>query len=120
MRFIPVNVHNILEYIFGMLTAMLPWLLDFTGANPETYTMIAAGAAVILIALYTNYKYSLAKIIAFNTNLTLEIIIGVLLAASPWILGFNTRIFIPHLTMGILLILISLMSEKFINYRPYS
>jgi len=82
--------------------------------------LIAAGAAVILIALFTNYEYSLAKIIAFNANLTLEIIIGILLAAGPWILGFSTEKYIPHLVLGISLVLISLMSKKFINYRPYS
>lgn len=119
MRFIPVNIHNILEYVFGILTAILPWILGFTGINIETYTLVAAGAAIILISLFTNYKYSLVKVIAFNANLTLEIITGILLAASPWIFGFSTEKFIPHVIMGALLILFSLMSRKFVNYISY-
>jgi len=120
MRFISVDAHNILDYIWGVFAIAIPWLFGFAGGNMETYIFIAAGGAVILKSLLTNYKYSLSKIIAFNSHLTLEIIIGIILAASPWIFGFNSRTYIPHLLFGIVIVVVSLMSKKFINYRAYS
>jgi hypothetical protein len=119
MRVIPVDVHNIMDYIFGVLIIAAPWIFNFSRGGAETYVPVAAGAAVLIMALMTNYKYSAVKIVAYNTHLTLDIIIGIFLIISPWLFGFSDYVFIPHLVFGIIAVITSLMSKKFVNYREY-
>jgi hypothetical protein len=119
MRVIPVNVHNIMDYIYGILIIAAPWLFDFARGGTETYVPVAVGITVLLMALLTNYRYSAAKIIAYNTHLTFDLLIGVFLTASPWLFGFNDYVFIPHVVFGLIAVFTSLMSKKFVNYREY-
>jgi hypothetical protein len=49
---------------------------------------------------------------------TIDLIAGLFLAASPWIFGFSDLVFWPHLIVGILEILVSIMTDpepKFIG-----
>jgi hypothetical protein len=119
MRVIPVNVHNIMDYLYGVIIMAAPWIFDFARGGTETYVPVAVGAAVLLMALMTNYRYSAAKIIAYNTHLTLDLVIGVFLTASPWLFGFNDYVYIPHVAFGLIAVFTSLMSKKFVNYREY-
>jgi hypothetical protein len=119
LRVIPVNVHNILDYLYGILIIAAPWIFNFARGGSETYVPVAAGIAVIGMALMTNYRYSAAKVIAYNTHLTIDLVIGVFLTASPWLFGFYDYVYIPHVVFGIFAIITSLMSKKFVNYREY-
>jgi hypothetical protein len=119
MRVIPVNVHNIIDYIYGVLIIAAPWLFNFARGGAETYVPVAAGLLILLMSLITNYKYSLAKVIAYNMHLRLDIVIGLFLIASPWIFGFYDYVYIPHLVFGIIAVVTSLMSKKHVSYREY-
>jgi hypothetical protein len=119
MRFIPVNVHNIMDYIYGVLITASPWLFGFTQGGAETYIMVSVGIFGLLISLITNYKYSLAKIIAFNFHLKLDLVIGIFLVISPWLFGFSDYVYKPHLIFGLFAIVVSLTSKRFVNYKEY-
>jgi hypothetical protein len=119
MRFIPVDVHNIMDYIYAVLIIAAPWLFGFARGGAETYTAVAAGILVLLMALFTNYRYSMVKVIAFNTHLTLDLVIGIFVLVSPWLFGFSDYVYIPHVTFGIIAIVTSLTSKKFVNYVEY-
>lgn len=119
MRIIPVNVHNILDYIYGVLIIASPWIFNFAKGGAETFVPVAVGILTILMALFTNYKYSAFKIISFNAHLTLDLIIGIFTAASPWIFGFSQYIYFPHLVFGIFAVVVSVMSKRFVNYIAY-
>jgi hypothetical protein len=119
MRVIPVNVHNVMDYLYGPLIIAAPWLFNFARGGAETYIPVAIGIMILIMALITNYRYSAAKIIAYNTHLTLDLVFGVFLTASPWLFGFNDYIYLPHVIFGIIAVMISLMSKKFVYYREY-
>jgi hypothetical protein len=72
---------------------------------------IILGVGVILYSLITDYELSLAKKISMKTHLTLDVLSGVSLAASPWIFGFNDYVYLPHLILGILEIGAGTMTE---------
>jgi len=46
------------------------------------------------------------------THLTLDLVSGILLAASPWIFGFADHVYLPHLVLGIIEIGASLMTKR--------
>jgi uncharacterized membrane protein len=45
-----------------------------------------------------------------QAHLLIEIVSGLFLAASPWIFGFASMVFVPHLLFEALVIMIGLMT----------
>lgn len=102
MKIISTRVHGVLDYLVGALLIAAPWLFDFNRGGAETWVPVVLGAGVILYSLFTNYEYSVSKSIPMKIHLTLDVISGIFLAASPWIFGFNEFVYLPHLIFGIL------------------
>jgi hypothetical protein len=46
-----------------------------------------------------------------KTHLNIDLMSGILLAASPWIFGFSDRVIAPHLILGLLEIGAALMTK---------
>src|SRR5690242_16254733 len=111
MRFIPTKVHGMLDYLVGVLLVASPWLFDFADNGAETWVPVILGAGAIIYSLMTDYELSLARTISMKTHLTLDLLSGILLAASPWIFGFADYVYLPHLVLGILEIGASLMTK---------
>lgn len=111
MRFIPTNVHAVLDYLMGLLLIVAPWLLGFADGGAETWVPVILGAGVILYSLFTDYELSLAKSLSMPAHLWLDVLGGALLAISPWLFGFSDLVFWPHLVLGLLEIGASVMTE---------
>jgi hypothetical protein len=111
MRFIPTKVHGMLDYLVGVLLVASPWLFDFADNGAETWIPVILGAGAIIYSLMTDYELSLSRTISMKTHLTLDLLSGILLAASPWIFGFADYVYMPHLILGILEIGASLMTK---------
>jgi hypothetical protein len=73
---------------------------------------VVLGAGAIIYSLMTDYELGLSRTISMSTHLTLDLWSGILLAASPWIFGFNEYVYLPHLILGILEIGASLVTER--------
>jgi hypothetical protein len=116
MKIISTRVHGILDYLMGVVLIAAPWLLDFNRGGAETWVPVALGAGVILYSLFTNYEYSISKSIPMKTHLTLDVISGAFLAASPWIFNFDEFVYLPHLILGILEIGAGAMTETTSRY----
>ena len=111
MRFIPTQIHGILDYLMGILLIAAPWILDFHRGGPETYVPVVLGAGVIFYSLLTNYELGVVKKIPMKLHLGLDLMGGAFLAASPWLFGFSDYVYLPHLILGILEIGASLMTH---------
>jgi len=112
MRIIPTKVHGILDYLVGVLLAVSPWLFGFNRGGAETWVPVVLGAGAILYSLFTNYEWGVARKLSMPTHLTLDLLSGVFLAASPWIFGFADEVYLPHVIFGILEIGVSLMTKR--------
>ena len=112
MRFIPTKVHGILDYVLGALLAVSPWLFKYNRGGAETWIPVLLGAGAILYSLFTNYEWGVSRKIAMPTHLTLDLMSGIVLAASPWIFGFADEVYLPHLIFGLLEIGVSLMTQR--------
>lgn len=117
MRFIPTNIHGVLDYLMGLLLIVAPWLFAFAAGGVETWLPVALGAGVILYSLFTDYELSLSKTLSMPAHLSLDGLGGALLAISPWLFGFSDLIYWPHLVLGLLEIGASLMTETAPTYK---
>ena len=101
-----------LDYLMGVLLIAAPWLLDFDRGGAETWVPVALGVLLLLQSLMTDYELGAAKVISMPMHLTIDLISGLLLAASPWIFGFDDYVYLPHLILGIAEVGASLMTRK--------
>ena len=102
----------------GALLIVAPWLLNFDSGGAETWVPVSLGAGAIIYSLMTDYELGATKGISIRTHLTLDLVSGILLAASLWIFGFADYVYMPHLILGILEIGASLMTKTQPQYGP--
>ena len=113
MRFIPTRIHGYLDYGIGALMIVAPWLFNFYRGGAETTVFVALGIAALIYSLCTRYELGVVKAISMPMHLTLDFMSGVLLALSPWLLGFADYVTAPHVVFGMLEIGASLFTQKY-------
>jgi hypothetical protein len=111
MRFLSTRVHGIIDYLTGALLIVVPWLLGFADGTAAQWVPVILGVAIIGMSLMTDYEYSVARVIPMGAHLGVDILGGLLLAASPWLFGFADRVFWPHLLVGIMEVGLALVTR---------
>ncbi|MCF2446720.1 SPW repeat protein [Dyadobacter sp. CY345] len=101
MKILSTKVHGILDYLSGILLIALPWILGFDDVETASRVVLVVGVMILLMSVLTNYEAGFLKRIPMNVHLNIDIVTGLLLAASPWILGFSDQVYLPHLIMGL-------------------
>jgi hypothetical protein len=117
MRFIPTRLHGLLDYLVGLALIGAPWIFGFAPDNvdswgAETITPIVIGALLIVQSFFTNYEWGISKRLSMPSHLMLDMLMGVVLAASPWAFNFAGYVYGPHLTVGLALIVVALVSQR--------
>lgn len=113
---VPTRIHGMLDYLLGALLIASPWLLGFATGGPEQWVPVALGAGVLLYSLFTDYELGAVKKLQMPVHLMLDAIGGVLLAASPWLLGFDERVWMPHVVLGAVEVLTSAITNTVPGY----
>jgi hypothetical protein len=101
MRIIPTKIHGIIDYVMGLLLIAAPWIFDFARDGAETWVPVILGISTILYSLLTNYELGISGKISMKTHLAIDMVSGILLAASPWLFGFSEYVYLPHLILGL-------------------
>lgn len=112
MKPINTRTHGYMDYIMGIFLIIAPFLFNFNLEGSPAIVLFAAGAAAILYSSLTRYELGLLKIIPMNIHLMLDIVSGIFLAASPWLLNFSETVYLPHLILGIIEIGVVVLTEK--------
>jgi hypothetical protein len=118
MNLISRNVHGILDCLVGAVLMVSPWMLGFADNRMATHVFIVLGIAPIIYSLFTDYEWSAARLIPFRVHLMLDTLSGITLIISPWLFGFADRITWPHVSFGILELLVVMLTSKAPNPRP--
>jgi hypothetical protein len=87
MRFVTPRMHAPVDYLLVLLFALAPTIFGFSGTPAVLSYIIAVG--YLAMSLLTAYPLSLAKIIPFPVHGYVELVLGPVLALSPFILGFS-------------------------------
>ena len=99
---LPTRVHGMLDYLLGALLIAAPWLFGFAAGGAEQWVPVALGAGVLLYSAFTDYELGLVKKLQMPAHLLLDALGGLLLAASPWMFGFDERVWMPHVVFGLI------------------
>jgi SPW repeat len=105
-RMIPTKVHAMMDYAVGLLLIASPWLFGFSDeSTAATWIAVAAGIAMVGLSSVTDYEGGiLGRHVAMRTHLIADGLLGVLLAASPWLFGFadeGTNAWLPFVAIGL-------------------
>jgi hypothetical protein len=112
MRVIPPRIHGVLDYLVGVALVASPWIFDFAGdGGARLWVPIVLGASTILYSILTDYEPGLLRIIPMPAHLALDFGAGVVLAASPWLFGFDDVVKWPHLIAGLFEIVVVALSQ---------
>ncbi|HEY8613077.1 MAG TPA: SPW repeat protein [Roseomonas sp.] len=111
MRFLSTRTHGVIDYLTGILFLAAPWLFGFADGTAAQWVPVVVGACIILSALLTDFELGLVHLIPMPVHLGLDILVGLLLAASPWLFGFSDRVWMPHLILGLAEVLVSLVTR---------
>ena len=109
---LPTRIHGILDYLMGALLIASPWLFGFADHQAARWVPVGLGAGVLLYSLLTDYEVGAVRKIQMPVHLMLDALGGILLAASPWVLGFDERVWMPHVVVGIAYLIISLLTRS--------
>lgn len=112
MGLINSKVHGVLDYAAGLLMLVMPWLFGFHRGGSESWVPLNIGIYLIIYSLLTNYELGWFKGITVKWHLRLDIAAGLILAASPWIFGFHLFVYMPHLVVGLALVLVAMLTDR--------
>ena len=102
MRFVSTGTHGVIDYIYALLLIGAPYVLDFSGGGAPQWAFWLLGFGIIILALLTDFEVGVVRLIPMPVHLGIDVLGGLLLAASPWLFGFADRVWGPHLVFGLL------------------
>lgn len=115
LRFIPTKVHGALDYIVAIALIFAPMIFGFQDVGgAAVYLPIILGIGLFLYSLLTNYEWGLVKVIGMPYHLIIDILASTLLVLSPFLFGFideAPNAWLPHIAVGIAVILVVLFSQ---------
>src|SRR5256885_15376253 len=113
---LPTRIHGVLDYALGVLLIALPFAMRF-GAGAQTWVPVALGGAVIVYSLFTDYELGAVRRLQMTAHLWLDGLAGVLLAVSPWLFGFDTLVWVPHVALGAVAIAPAVLPRPLSRYE---
>lgn len=109
---ISTRMHGIMDYIIGALLIAAPWLFGFAREGAETWVPVVLGAGAIFYSLLTNYELGVIKVLPMSAHLGIDIVAGIVLAASPWLFGFAEIVWVPHLVVGLIMLGSGMITQR--------
>lgn len=112
MRFISPAIHGFIDYAAAMALIVAPFLI-LPGNAPlaATALSVAAGSALILYSLITDYSISVRKALPFSVHLVIDFVAGVAFVLAPFVLGFEGVTKLYFLVMGAAVIMVVLLTN---------
>jgi hypothetical protein len=102
MRFMPTRAHGMMDWVMGPVLIALPFALGLDVEHPAGWIFLVVGIGALILSAFTDYELGLVPRIAMPTHLAVDAAAGALLALSPWLFGFSSRIWVPHFLFGLL------------------
>jgi hypothetical protein len=90
MKIIPRFYHGVMDYLTGILLLAAPSLFGFAVlGGPAAWVPRVAGLMILVQAMSTDYELGVMKMLPIGMHLMTDYVLGALLIASPWLLGFS-------------------------------
>jgi hypothetical protein len=108
MKLLSPRTHTIIGFIIGIALIFAPNIFSFGdlgGAAVLVPRII--GIIVVLSELTVKGSFTGMGVVPMKTHIVMDIIMGIVLAISPWLFGFADEAangWAPHLVVGLLMI----------------
>jgi hypothetical protein len=109
MKFLTPRIHGYLDYVTVVIFLIAPLVLGLEGLS----AVISYALAVIhlLMTILTDFPFGFAKMIHFKKHGWVETVVGPLVLLLPFIVGLYETARIFYITMGIIIIVVSLLTD---------
>ena len=111
MKLLPLPLHHLFEYFLAVLLLVTPWALGFADGSLATLLLLALGLVTLFVSVANDCEAVWLRLFPMRFHLAVDVVSGVLLAASPWLFGFADRVAAPHVAVGLAKILMGLFTR---------
>lgn len=104
---IPGRIHTFIGLVVGVVLIVAPWIFGFADVAAAMWTAIIIGVVILLSELTTTSPVSPLKLVPMRIHIWADVVVGLVLAVSPWLFGFAdhaANVWVPHLVVGIVVI----------------
>lgn len=102
LKFISTRAHGVLDFVVPAVLMMAPKLFGFEDNKKAAAVPRMMAATHVVYSLFTDYEAGLVRKLPMKGHLALDAGSAVLLAASPWLLGFAGAVTTPHVAAGLM------------------
>jgi hypothetical protein len=105
---ITLRTHNVIDYVTATVLVLCPLIFGFSQIDAARNLFLVAGVLLAAYSLFTNYYFSIAKIIPVPVHMALDSAEGVLLMIAPSVFGYREQVtggqYALHFVLGLGLI----------------
>lgn len=92
IRFLPQQIHGMLDYAVALTLIAAPFLLDFRQDSEFAHWLsVAAGVGLFLYSLATDYSVGVVSAITIRQHLALDFAAGALFVVLAFVASFTTE-----------------------------
>ena len=88
---IPLKVHAAIEPIVAIVLIAAPWIFGFDDVGSATAVSVIVGVLMLISGMSTRWRLSIVKLIPLRTHFLMDLVLGVVLIAAPFVLGDSDR-----------------------------
>ena len=112
-NFISITLFGVLNYVIAIVMMASPWIFGFyTVGGGALLLPIYLGWLYLIMAIFSANKVGFIPVFPIQMHLVINVMVGPFLLASPWLYGFASRVFLPHLILGLLLFLLGIFTKR--------
>lgn len=109
MKILTPRIHGYLDYLTVVIFLVAPFLLGLEGLS--AVISYALAAIHLLMTVLTDFTLGFAKIIHIKKHGWVETVVGPIVLLLPFIVGLYETARIFYITMGIIIIIVSLLTD---------
>ena len=113
---LPIRIHTIIGLVIGIALILAPWLFMFSDVGGSAVTApILVGILLIANELTSPSTLSPLKLTSLRAHLMIDIVLGIILTASPWLFdfaGLPLNVWLPHVIVGLAIVGLALLSNN--------
>jgi len=104
-----------LDYIYAIALIAVLWVCDLSVYTDAPWVMLIAEFCIVIFSLLTRYEKGYVRLISMRTHLWLDMLVGILLITTPYLLNFEQNAKLPSQVMGMLIILLALLTKPTVS-----
>ena len=106
------RAHGVMDYAWGLLLVLAPWMFAFSAESTPTSIAVAIGVLSLMWSAVTDYPAGLAPFLSFRVHLWLDAIVGAALIIAPWLLPISDKARLVLVTFGVIAVAVNILTRR--------